>query len=37
MSAVAADYDNDGWVDLFVTGYGGTILYRNRGDGHSWM
>jgi hypothetical protein len=33
MSAVAADYDNDGWVDLFVTGYGGTILYRNRGDG----
>ncbi len=30
MGAATGDYDNDGYVDLFVTGYGGTILYRNR-------
>ncbi len=23
------DYDNDGWLDLFVTYYGGNILYHN--------
>ncbi len=33
MAAIAADYDNDGYVDLLVTGYGKAILYRNRGDG----
>jgi hypothetical protein len=33
MAAVAADYDNDGNVDLLVTGYGKVILYRNKGDG----
>lgn len=33
MAAIAADYDNDGLVDLFVTGYGRAILYRNKGDG----
>jgi enediyne biosynthesis protein E4 len=33
MAAIAADYDNDGFVDLFVTGYGRAILFRNRGDG----
>ncbi len=33
MAAIAADYDNDGHVDLFVTGYGRAILYHNRGDG----
>ena len=33
MAAIAADYDNDGWEDLFVTGYGRAILYRNNGDG----
>ena len=27
------DYDADGWTDLFVTGFGGTALYRNTGDG----
>ena len=32
-AAVAADYDNDGHVDLFVTGVGRCILYHNRGDG----
>ena len=29
----AADYDNDGHVDLFVTSFGPSRLYRNRGDG----
>jgi hypothetical protein len=29
----AGDYDNDGFVDLFVTYYGVNALYRNRGDG----
>jgi len=31
--AAAADYDNDGQVDLFVAGISGNRLYRNRGDG----
>lgn len=32
--AAAADYDNDGWVDLIVTRLDATdILYRNLGDG----
>jgi hypothetical protein len=33
MGAIAADYDNDGFVDLYVTNYGGNILYRNNGNG----
>src|SRR5262249_53783799 len=33
MGVAAADYDNDGWVDLLVTGVRGVNLYRNRGDG----
>jgi len=32
-AAIAADYDNDGHVDLFVVGVGRCILYHNRGDG----
>ncbi len=32
MGATAADYDNDGNTDLFVTNFGRNILYRNRGD-----
>lgn len=31
--AVAADYNNDGFVDLFVYNFGPNILYRNNGDG----
>ena len=33
MGVAAADYDNDGFTDLFVTAYRGNCLYRNRGDG----
>ena len=33
MAAIAADYDNDGFEDLLVTGYGRAILYRNKGNG----
>ena len=27
------DYNNDGFEDLFVTGWGQNVLYRNNGDG----
>jgi len=33
MGVAAADYDNDGFVDLFVTGYETDRLYRNNGNG----
>lgn len=33
VMAAAADYDNEGHVDLFVVNVGRSILYRNRGDG----
>ena len=33
MGVAAGDYDNDGFVDLFVTGYKTDRLYRNNGDG----
>ena len=33
MGCATGDYDGDGLVDLFVTGFGRTVLYRNRGDG----
>ena len=29
-SVCAGDYDNDGWIDLFVTYFGQNVLYRNR-------
>jgi hypothetical protein len=33
MGGAAADYDNDGFVDLYVTGVGGNRLFRNTGKG----
>ena len=29
-SVCAGDYDEDGWIDLFVTSFGQNVLYRNR-------
>src|SRR5262249_54489015 len=29
-----ADYDNDGWPDLLVTGWGRVALFHNESDGH---
>ena len=33
MGAIAGDYDNDGYEDLYVTAYGGNRLYHNNGNG----
>jgi hypothetical protein len=33
MGVSAADYDNDGWVDLYVTNYGANLMLHNEGDG----
>jgi len=33
MGTAAGDYDNDGFIDLYVTSYGRNTLYRNMGDG----
>ena len=33
MGAAVADYDNDGFADLYVTNFGHNVLYRNQGDG----
>jgi enediyne biosynthesis protein E4 len=32
MGVAVADFDNDGWQDIYVTGYGGNVLYRNLGN-----
>jgi hypothetical protein len=33
QGVAVGDFDNDGWPDLYVTGYGRAILYHNNGDG----
>jgi hypothetical protein len=33
MGVATGDFDNDGWIDLYVTNYGSNQLLRNRGDG----
>jgi enediyne biosynthesis protein E4 len=33
MGCAIADYDNDGYPDIFVTAYGRCTLYRNNGNG----
>ncbi len=33
MGVAVADFDNDGWPDMFVTAYGRCILYKNNHDG----
>jgi hypothetical protein len=33
MGAAVGDYDNDGYPDLYVIGYGRSLLYHNNGDG----
>ena len=33
MGAAAADFDNDGWTDLYVTGFDRNILYHNNHNG----
>jgi len=33
MGLAVGDFDNDGWPDIYITGYGTSKLYRNTGDG----
>ena len=33
QGVAVGDFDNDGYPDLYVTGYGSAILYHNNGNG----
>ena len=33
QGVAVGDYDNNGHIDIFLTGYGGNALYKNLGDG----
>jgi len=33
MGVAAGDFDNDGWIDLYVTNFGPNRMLRNDGDG----
>jgi enediyne biosynthesis protein E4 len=33
MGVAVGDFDNDGWVDVFMTAVGGNRLFRNEGNG----
>lgn len=33
MGIATGDFNNDGWVDLYVTNYGSNQMWRNNGDG----
>ena len=33
IGVAAADYDNDGWTDIYLTAWGSNRLYRNQGNG----